>query len=353
MNGYFDKLYTSIYKKLQSPESVEWFPTYLCNSRCLYCGGYDQAAKSGFEGIIPYEKITQIVQETEKTGAPLWNIGGRGGEPLMYPNLIGVLQEIKSRNMQGILITNGLLLEEDFIKRLVSIRWDRLRISLDSHIADIHDQIRGIKGNFDKIDKALNLFKSFKKEFNTKFPEIICCPVITEKNYKSIQGYIEYCKEKNVEEIQFMPLINVHERAGKLMLSDDQKKELVGLLEERLHEDGIKHNIRFIVSLYKNNDERGKQAPDRKPEYKSKLYCIHLWKTLVISEDGYLSPCSLIKDKLLRINGFLSEAWDSGIINALRKKIFDGEYIDSNCKECCGPLRQETENFNRYLLKRL
>jgi MoaA/NifB/PqqE/SkfB family radical SAM enzyme len=350
-----NRLYASIYKELQSPEAIEWFPTYFCNSKCHYCGGYDKEAISTFGELLPYNKIIKIIELSAKTGTAIWNIGGRGGEPLFYPNLMDILEKIKGYNMQGILITNGLLLDEKFITRLICAKWDILRISLDSHIPDIHDEIRGIKGNFEKIDRALTLFRILKKENNTNSPNIVCCSVISNKNYKYITEYIEYCIDRKVDAIQFMPLINVHESAKKLALSDTQNNELVDLLEKRICEHRIKHNIRFIIPLYKYKDttdkRRRKLNSETNSSNKFKLHCIHLWKTMVISEDGYLSPCSLIKDKLVRIKGSHLEAWNSEKINQLRRRILNGELIDTICKDCCGPLRNQTDNFNRFLVK--
>jgi MoaA/NifB/PqqE/SkfB family radical SAM enzyme len=145
-----------------------------------------------------------------------------------------------------------------------------------------------------------------------------------------------------------MPLINVHERAAKLNLSDEQKNELMVFLQTAAGEKRIRHNIGFIISLFKDNKNTnpGSALIDDSPK---QLYCIHLWKTLVISEDGFLSPCSLIKDKLLKIRGSYARAWDSRVMNNLRQKILRGELISPLCNDCCGPLKNETDNFNRYL----
>jgi MoaA/NifB/PqqE/SkfB family radical SAM enzyme len=342
------RLSFSIFRKLQGPQAIEWFPSYVCNSRCQYCGGYDKEAKAGFGKIVPTKNITEWIKSSGSSGSTLWNIGGRGGEPLLYPKLIEALELIKFYKMQGVLITNGILLDEAFLSRLAKAKWDILRISLDSHIPEIHDQIRGIEGNFRNIDKALNLLKKIKEDSSSAYPYIICCPVITSKNYKHIPGYIEYCIKQGVEEIQFMPLINVHQRAAQLSLSDEQKNELMVFLQASVGEKRIRHNIGFIISLFKDNKNTDPGIPVVSNSPK-KLYCIHLWKTLVISEDGFLSPCSLIKDKLLKINGSYTGAWNSREMNNLRQKILRGELISPLCNDCCGPLRNETDNFNRYL----
>ena len=346
-NNDFDKLYDSIFKKLNPPAAIEWFPTYYCNSHCRYCGGYDRKAISEFEPVIPYKDIVEIVRLSGEGGTGIWNIGGRGGEPLLYPDLIDILALIKQQGMKGVLITNGLLLNNEFVAKLTGIRWDILRISLDSHLSGVHDEIRQVSGNFDKIDKALILFKRLKKEYSTPFPDIICCPVITNRNYSYILEYMDYCIEKGVDEIQFMPLTEVHEEARKLSLSEKQKEEFLALIEQAITEKRVRHNIGFIISQYKNSNSSPED--DHYNTSHNKLYCIHLWKTMVISEEGYLSPCSLIKDKLVRITGSYLDAWNSGTINALREKISKGEFINAACKDCCGPLRNETLDFKQYI----
>ena len=82
-NNGFQKLYDSIFEKLQPPAAIEWFPTYYCNSHCRYCGGYDLKAISEFEATIPYKEIIEIVRLSGEGGTSIWNIGGRGGEPLL------------------------------------------------------------------------------------------------------------------------------------------------------------------------------------------------------------------------------------------------------------------------------
>jgi hypothetical protein len=155
-----------------------------------------------------------------------------------------------------------------------------------------------------------------------------------------------------VDEIQFTPLINVHKEAAILSLSDGEKKHIISLLEACEGEQRIKHNASFIKSLYKDSIPavRNKEA-SLVPSF-GELTCIHLWKTLVISEDGYLSPCSLIKVKLCKIDNNMLEAWDSKELNILRTRILKGEFINPACVECCGPLRNETRDFNEYKLEK-
>ena len=158
---------------------------------------------------------------------------------------------------------------------------------------------------------------------------------------------MDYCIEKGVDEIQFMPLTEVHEEAKKLSLSEKQREEFITLIEKSRSEKRVRHNINFIISQYKNSNSSPKG--DSCNTSCSKLYCIHLWKTMVISEEGYLSPCSLIKDKLVRITGSYLDAWNSEVMNALREKISKGEFINAACQDCCGPLRNETLDFKQYI----
>jgi len=348
----WERIFHSIYKKLLPPETIEWFPAYLCNSNCLYCGGYDQEAISHFKEMVSLENILEIIRVSGEQGAKVWNIGGRGGEPLLYPHILQALQEIKRHNMQGIIITNGLTLNRYNVKVIFDIKWDILRISLDSCYPHVHDTLRGVKGNFRIIDEALDELKSLKQNSNSSFPYVVCCPVISNMNCRHMPEYVEYCIKKKVEEIQFMPLIEVHDRAKRLRLSDEDKRYLVDSLTAIRGESRIKHNIDFIISLYSFHSkaaDSNKQPSGGRTNKLRSLYCIHLWKTLVISEDGYLSPCSLIKERLVKIENDYFKVWDSPKMNALRKRILRGEIINPACIECCGPLKEETRKFNNYL----
>ncbi|MBN2482660.1 MAG: radical SAM protein [Candidatus Omnitrophica bacterium] len=348
----YGRLYSSIFSSLESPYMIEWFPAYICNSRCQYCGGYDSDSQRQFEPAVPYERIVGIVRESSRNGTEVWNIGGRGGEPLLYKNIIGILREIKKCNMRGILITNGLLLDEAFIGALHDIRWDLLRISLDSSSGEIHDEIRGVPGNFRKIDNALTKFADIKTASDKTAPYIICCPVVHKKNYRRILELIDYCIEKKVEEIQLMPLMNVHSRAEQLMLTEEESRECVSLLRQKADETRIKHNINFFLAHYGKKPERNAGREEKEGILQLPFYCIHVWKTLVISEDGYLSPCTLIKDKLCKIGDSYQKAWQGDQMNKLREKVSQKQFIHQACHECCGPLRSETYEFNQYLLER-
>jgi MoaA/NifB/PqqE/SkfB family radical SAM enzyme len=330
---------------------VEWFPAFRCNSKCRYCGGYDAEARAKFKDTVPLADILRIIDMSARKGTKMWNIGGRGGEPLLYPGLMEALAAIKRHKMSGLLITNGLLLNEENVSRLVEIKWDMLRISLDSHLGNIHDGIRGIPGNFETIDKALILLKELKKKKRQASPVIVACPVISNLNYNDLERYFDYCAERGVDEVQLMPLIEVHDKAKELMLSPQQRQDLKNILERKKGESRFRHNMEFMLKLCDEAPaaEGSKTAASPVP---SGLYCIHLWKTLVISEDGYLSPCSLIKDKLMPIGGDMLKAWDSGIMNDLRARVLKGDYINAACQECCGPLRNETQDFNTYLCKK-
>jgi len=346
-----DRLAKSIYYNLQGPEMIEWFPTYNCNSHCAYCGGYDQKTVDSFEGIIPQKRMLSLVEQSSRNGSLAWNIGGRGGEPFLYPQLIDILEMIKACNMKGILITNGLLLNAEIAQRLVAVGWDILRISLDSHLEKVHDKIRGVNGCFAKVNKIFKFIQMAKKNNHISYTLIRVCPVISNENYGHLDLFMEYCINQGVDEIHFMPLLEVHEGARGMSLSDEQQKELIDILSKKRFETRIQHNIDFIISLYKNFQRKSSTVSAIFNE--KELYCIHLWKTLVISEDGYISPCSLIKNKIEKIDDSLLKVWDSKALNALRKKILAGKMIDPACSNCCGPLRSETTNFNQYASKSL
>ena len=59
-----------------------------------------------------------------------------GGEPLLHPELDGIIGRIRERGAIATLITNGYLLSRDRIQRLNRAGLDHLQISIDNVLPD-------------------------------------------------------------------------------------------------------------------------------------------------------------------------------------------------------------------------
>ena len=78
-----------------------------CNFKCRQC-----FSKFGTKETLPVEDWKKIVDNCIAEAE--FNIAG--GEPMLYPGLVELVQYIRSKGVKVSLITNGSLMDEEWIK---------------------------------------------------------------------------------------------------------------------------------------------------------------------------------------------------------------------------------------------
>ncbi len=111
------------------PIDVHLIPMRRCNLSCAYCNEYDDFSKP-----VPLPVLAGRVAKLAALGASIITISG--GEPLLHPELDGLIRAIRQRGMLAGLITNGYLLTPDRIQRLNGAGLDHLQISIDNVMPD-------------------------------------------------------------------------------------------------------------------------------------------------------------------------------------------------------------------------
>ena len=118
--------------------------TARCNARCGFCAWnpdfYDPRQQLSTEAI---EQLYSDARAAGFIGLTAW-----GGEPLLHPDFDRLMRHAKQLGLRTNLITNGFLLERRMDAVMASV--DRLCISLDFP-SSAHDEMRGIRGLFDRI----------------------------------------------------------------------------------------------------------------------------------------------------------------------------------------------------------
>ncbi|MCC5877473.1 MAG: PqqD family peptide modification chaperone, partial [Candidatus Sumerlaeia bacterium] len=136
--------------KPPAPPSVTVYLTEECNLRCKHC--------AIVEGKMPQTKLDEaairtIIQE-HLENHPESLVSFLGGEPLLHPDCLDLLEFAISRSSHVSVCTNGLLVTDEIAQRLASMKNVRVQVSLDGADSEGNDAIRG-KGSFDKAWKSL------------------------------------------------------------------------------------------------------------------------------------------------------------------------------------------------------
>ncbi len=93
--------------------SITWLePTSQCNLNCYGC--YRKNIKNSHKSLEQVKHELDFFQSQRKSDC----ISIAGGDPLVYPHIIELVSEIKSRGLKPIINTNGIALTKELLKEL-------------------------------------------------------------------------------------------------------------------------------------------------------------------------------------------------------------------------------------------
>ncbi|HWQ66109.1 MAG TPA: radical SAM protein [Methanospirillum sp.] len=137
------------------PEGVpplRTFYVYLsssCNLRCKHCW-----IAPDFSGDTPVPGSTVDLSALHKAVVEAKTLGLcgtklTGGEPMLHPQFLEVVDMLSNEGLSLVMETNGTLLTPDIATHLKNnTRMDFISVSIDSPVPAEHDAFRGVKGAF-------------------------------------------------------------------------------------------------------------------------------------------------------------------------------------------------------------
>lgn len=156
------------------PITIEIVPSLECPFKCPACTYIQNKSKlkgSFHKRLMTKKVFDRILKESKKIGAKSLIFTG-GGEPSMNPQLTEWTQQAVNRNFKVGLYTNGLIYNEDKIRRLLSTNLSFVRISLNAGRSETHSRMFGYASSnevekesvFNKIiENIINFIKIKKK----------------------------------------------------------------------------------------------------------------------------------------------------------------------------------------------
>lgn len=124
-------------------------PMRRCNLACAYCNEYDDVSDP-----VPLAIMQGRIDDLARLGTNVVTISG--GEPLLHPELDGVIARIRKHGIIAGMITNGYLLMPDRIARLNQAGLDHMQISIDNVMPD-----EVSKKSLKVLDKKLQMLAEY------------------------------------------------------------------------------------------------------------------------------------------------------------------------------------------------
>jgi pyruvate-formate lyase-activating enzyme len=181
-------------KKLVPPLlNVTIEPTNACNLNCEFCSNTNpklfRRRKIGYISLDFYRSLVkQLDQFKYKIGLGL----SFGGEPLLHPDFIPMLEMVLGKGYRIGLNTNAVLLNREVSDALVKAKVNSVTIGLGG-IGKKHDEVR--KGShFEEV--VSNIKYLIKKRGSSKYPLIHCTLTISDHTDEEISDFKKFWSGK-------------------------------------------------------------------------------------------------------------------------------------------------------------
>jgi MoaA/NifB/PqqE/SkfB family radical SAM enzyme len=199
------------------------------------------------------------------------------GEPFMHPQFMRILEIAQKRGASVEFPTNGVLLNENIIKKLVELKIYEITFSVDGATAKTFEKIRpGAK--FKKVISNIKKIDAVKKMFKSKYPRVTICFTITKENIKEMPKMIDLASKLHVEEVWFQSVIAFEELGKKSTIYDLSLKEI-----ERIFRETEKRAKMRRIEI---------RLPKIRQSYGSRPICMFPWNYMFIRRDGLVFSCN-------------------------------------------------------------
>lgn len=296
-------------------------PTVFCYHRCPYCDlrqdyyrdmvadrkrALPIAAGSGTRrqpnpGHMPLDLALRTIDEAAALGMEELQLSG--GDPLLYPHLIEVIQAAKRHPGVFVLMNSvGTGVTAGKASRIIEAGLGAWNFSVDTLDPALYEQLRGVRGSLAVIMKAIETVQ----KAGASFPEfrINYMTVITRHNFRGIPELVAHCVDAGVASIYLM---NVYgDTSGQSLLSEEEIREfrdqtvpqMLAILKTKNTPQIVQDNAAEVLASFFSRENpdtsyaRGIYWPDKEtvrdacrvPGYYS-----------LIEPDGRVLPCCLVE----------------------------------------------------------
>lgn len=241
---------------------------------------------------LTLELVRDIAVEAKDFGVTLAVFSG--GEPLLHPDIIDMCSVFRQFNIPVTVLTNGLLLEK-WAERLISVS-NEIIISLDGP-REVHDDIRGIPGAFDRIHSGVNAIRA-----NSDQIKISGRCTVQKRNLSELRRTVAAAHTLGLEKISFLA-VSADQQQFKQQSQTGQQEDLLPSIQDLA---ALKTELTFLAEEYAADYETGFIAESPEKHHRRlyqyfkalhhqgelpSVYCNAAWFSAVIESSGDVRAC--------------------------------------------------------------
>lgn len=305
----------------------------LCNHACPMCWRQHATPeelktrqaqdRDGVLRLADYQRLFDSVprglEEVALTG---------GGEPLLHPDALEIMAEIKRRGWRGYLITNGTLFGEEAARRLAAMRWDAVRVSAHCGERELFARIHGVD-RFEQLKTNLETYTRLRREAGMAGRcRLALFNVIQRENIGGIEAMVAFAEAVGADEIIFDKVIAYDPRDA---LTPDELREAARRIRAASAGARVGGNYGEILGKLEVEEEvaRAECGSGEASPFRPAARCSVGFDEAHISATGEVSPCCLSSERMgdLRVQNF-SEIWYGPRYADFRKRLIAGQFAD-------------------------
>lgn len=191
---YYEKYINFFLGKISG--KIRWgylifFVTNRCNAKCKHCFYWENLNK---KDELSLEEIEEISKKLGTVQVLLLS----GGEPLLRDDIFEIISIfIRNNNTKVVSIPTNALLPSHIAKvtERLALNFPEITFSINPSIDELfekNDEIRGIKGAFEKSISTLHEIEKLRKKYTNI--ELVVNTTVSDFNYGEIDKMIEYFK---------------------------------------------------------------------------------------------------------------------------------------------------------------
>jgi SynChlorMet cassette radical SAM/SPASM protein ScmF len=225
---------------LDLPEGVPpllTFYIYLtddCNLKCQHCW----VSPTFVNGVQSMKEVIEVerLQKAVKEARPLGLVSAKltGGEPMLHPRFLEIVDMLTSEGLNVSMETNGTLLAADtarYLKEKTKMRF--ISVSIDGADAETHDRFRGVPGAFDDTLRGLD----FLVDAGYTNTQVIVCA--HRSNIDRIDDVVALAEKRGAGSVKLTSVMNIGR--GEVLHKQGEALDMDDHIQLALH---VRENLR-------------------------------------------------------------------------------------------------------------
>lgn len=177
--------------------------TSRCGLLCKMCPKWVEGKHDARDmSLDDLRKISVYLPKVESVILEGW------GESLLHPNLIEIIEIVKSKGPKAGFVTSGYGLNEKYILDLLRVGIDFIGFSFSGANSKTHESIR--KGSsFEELKGGIVLFRELAKRYGLKIPKMHIVFLLLRENIEEAPDMVRLAKSLGIEDLIFINIIHI------------------------------------------------------------------------------------------------------------------------------------------------